>query len=72
MGNKNTTQQLQQVLVEEAKRRATEPQGSRLTGMIERLEQEGKIVKGEYSLPPMDTIGRRMHGELRSQADKGE
>ena len=70
MEKKTTTEQLQEVLVEAAKQFPHNDGIQRFEVMLERWEAEGKLVKGEYSLPPIDTIGRRMYADLRVQLER--
>ena len=70
MEKKTTTEQLQEVLVETAKQFPRNEGIQRFELMLERWEAEGKLVKGEYSLPPIDTIGRRMYADLRFQLER--
>lgn len=65
MNKKSTTEQLQEALREASKR--FEGDSDRIQALrekVKRLEAEGKLEKGEYSLPPIDTIGRRLYASL--------
>lgn len=65
MSQKSTTEQLQEVLREGGKQfEGASERLERIREKVNRLEAEGKMEKGEYSLPPLDTIGRRMYGSL--------
>ena len=70
MEKKTTTEQLQEVLLVAAKQFPRNEEIQRFALMLERWEAEGKLVKGEYSLPPIDTIGRRMYADLRDVLER--
>lgn len=70
MERKNTTEQLQKALIEAAKQFPRKKGIQRFELMLERWEAEGKLLKSEYSFPPIDTIGRRMYADLRTQWER--
>lgn len=73
MSRKSTTEQLQEVLHEGIKRfEVASERLERIREKVRRLEAEGKLEKGEYSLPPLDTIGRRIYGSFPEPLQTGQ
>lgn len=54
----STTQELERTLTELSAARRGDTDLARLSRFYEHMKQLGMVVKKEYDLPPLDTIGR--------------
>ena len=42
----------------------------KLSDFIEELKREGFLVKKQYDLPPLDTVGRQLYREIASNSSQ--
>jgi hypothetical protein len=62
----STSERLKEVLVEELQNLSTDPSFAELQAFCSAMQEKGLVLKQEYSLPPLDTIGRTLHNRVKS------
>jgi hypothetical protein len=61
-------EKIEKALTENKRITAEDPQ--KLSEFIEDLRKEGLLIKKEYDLPPLDTVGRQLYQEMASNSPK--
>lgn len=64
-------EKVKEVLAEE-KEREKNPNFQNLRDFYETMKKEGLVVKQEYTLPPVDTIGRSLHQSEAAKTSANE
>jgi hypothetical protein len=64
-------EKVKQVLAEE-KEREGNPNFQNLREFYETMKKEGLVIKQEYTLPPVDTIGRSLHQDSLKSSSRSE
>jgi len=64
-------EKVKQVLAEE-KEREKGPNFQNLRDFYEKMKKEGLVIKQEYKLPPVDTIGRSLHSDSLKPLPRSE
>ena len=60
-------EQIEQTLAEESEI-TKRPAFQKLNKFYTEMKKEGIVVKKEYDLPPLDTVGRKLYQEVRSKS----
>jgi len=60
-------EKVKQVLTEEEEERTGNPNFQKLRDFYDTMKREGIAINQGYKLPPMDTIGRRLHTDTANR-----